>query len=496
MTRLRPYQVAAYDAVRASLAKHRAVLLVLPTAAGKTVFFAEVVNRVSQAGGTVLVAAHRRELINQASAKLRDAGVRHGIIMPGVTPAASSVQVGSIQTLGRRLDRLPRFDLIIADEAHHTVAGQWKALLDSQPQARLLGVTATPVRLDGRGLGDVFADLIVGPTISEMIEDGYLSAYRVFAPAAAPDVRALHVLAGDFNPRELTTTMDKPHLTGDAISHYGRYCAGAPAITFCTSVQHAEHVAEEFRNEGWSWVCLHGGMSTAEREDGLAALASGRISGVASCNLIDEGLDVPRVSCVIDLAPTASLSRFMQRVGRGLRPVYAPGHALDTAEARRAAMAAGEKPVLTVLDHAGNTLRHGMVDMLPIQPWSLEGRARRSGITPPSRQCPECFAIHSPRPTCPACGFDYDAAKAAAERRQIEQRAGELALMSAADRRIAMLRESSLDELVSDADTYDAMDEIRSARGYHPGWTLKMMSFRKGGRRDQQRTAGEEFNGR
>jgi DNA repair protein RadD len=493
VTSLRDYQSRAYADVQAAFQTHRKVLLVLPTAAGKTVLFAEVCRRIAARGGSILVAAHRRELIRQASNKLRDAGVDHGILMPGHPARQCAVQVGSIQTVGRRLDRLQRFDLIIADEAHHVVAGQWQNLFAGQPGAKLLGVTATPTRLDGRGLGDVFDAMVVGPSVADLIAEGYLSPFRVFAPASPPDVRAIHMLAGDYNPRDLTTVMDRPHITGDAVTHYGRYAPGEPAIVFCTSVAHAEHSAAEFRNEGWRWVCLHGEMPAHERDRALADLAAGRIAGVSSCSLIDEGLDVPRVSVVIDLAPTASLSRFMQRAGRGLRPVYGQGFDLTTAGGRTAAIQSGEKPKLTILDHAGNTLRHGMIDMQPVTPWSLDGRRRRLSAAPPSRQCPECYAIHKPGPVCPCCGFDYDAATAAAQRREIERREGELAEMSASDRRLAILRDSPLDELVSAADTYEAMDEIRAARNYKPGWTHRQLAFKRYRPSGNRTMTGQEF---
>lgn len=472
---LRPYQSKVRQDIAAAFGSGaRAVLAVMPTAGGKTIVFADSAGRIAAQGVPVLIAAHRRELIHQASAKLRDIGLAHGIIAPGHEQTRHLIQVGSVQTLGRRLDRIQKFGLIIPDEAHHSVAGQWSALFESQPDARILGFTATPERLDGRGLGrsagGVFDALVEGPSVAELVAGGFIVPARVFAPAAPPEVQALHTLAGDFNPRELAAAMDRPSITGNAVDHYERLCPYQPAIAFCAGVEHAQHTAAAFRAEGWRAVCVHGGMPADERDAALAGLAEGRLDIVTSADLISEGVDVPRVGAVIMLRPTQSLGLYMQMVGRGFR-LY-PG-----------------KSCLFVLDHAGNVLRHGMPDAPRV--WTLDGRPKRDNSAPAVRQCPHCFAIHAPTPACPECGFDYAAAESAARRRELERREGELAEMTADDRRLAMLRDRSLVELVREAADFEAMDEIRRARGYKAGWTPRQMAMR--GRRQPGHARGEEF---
>ncbi|WP_419900613.1 DEAD/DEAH box helicase [Roseomonas sp. USHLN139] len=458
---LRPYQVSADSRIDRQFAGGaRRVLAVLPTGGGKTVIFA---SRALRSPGRVLILAHRKELIRQAVSKIPGSS-----IYPGRD--AGRIVVGSVQTLARRLDRLPRFDDIIVDEAHHTVAGQFRQLLDSQPQARVLGVTATPERLDGKGLGDFYEAMVLGPSVQELQALGYLSPVEVYAPAAPPDVQALHTLAGDFNPRELNTLMDTPSVTGDAVDHYQWYCPGKPTIGFCVSVEHARATAAAFRAAGWRAVAVAGDDPAEHRDGALAGLAAGTVELVFSCSLIDEGLDIPAVSCVIDLAPTKSLGRWLQRVGRGMRP--APG-----------------KRHMWLLDHAGNTLRHGMPD--EPRPWSLTGRERRSITVPATRQCPDCFAIHRPAACCPGCGFDYEAARVAAERREIERREGELARLTPEDRRLQMLRSAPLAELTAGA-TFEQLQEIAAARGYSPGWVRVQTKFRRGGL-PAPRTSGEEF---
>src|SRR5438445_2100702 len=175
MSALRPYQAEAVEQLRAAYrGGARAPLLQLPTGAGKTHVFVAVREGAARRGKSVLVTVHRRELLKQASRKLTEAGVAHGVIAPGHPSTDHPVQVGSVQTLARRLDSLPKFDVIVLDEGHHVTATQWRSLLASQPQARVLGVSACPTRADGRGLGvsggGPFDALVTGPSMRELIE--------------------------------------------------------------------------------------------------------------------------------------------------------------------------------------------------------------------------------------------------------------------------------------------------------------------------------------
>jgi DNA repair protein RadD len=228
--KLRDYQQIAVEALRSSYSSgHRAPLLVMPVGAGKTVVFAAISASARAKGKLVLVIAHRRELITQAAVKLTDAGVESGIICAGFAPSLDrSVQVGSIQTLIRRLDRLPKFHLIVLDEAHHSTSETWSALIGSQPQARILGVTATPLRLDGKGLGiedgGPFDDIIVGATVKELVKDGYLSRSRLFIAAREADLRGVHTRAGDYVPGELARAMSEAKITADAV----QLCRSSP----------------------------------------------------------------------------------------------------------------------------------------------------------------------------------------------------------------------------------------------------------------------------
>jgi DNA repair protein RadD len=364
----RPYQEAAILELRARFGRgRRAVVLALPTGGGKTVIFALITALAFAKGSQVLIVVHRRELIKQASDKLKAAGVAHGIIAPGFTPDPDAlVQVGSVQTLALRLGKLPKYDLIILDEAHHVRAGQWRRLLDAQPQARLLGVTATPARLDGKGLGlehgGVFDDLVNGASMRELIEAGYLSPCRIFAPPNAVDLRGVHTRGGDFVASEMEARVSTARITGDAVKHYQEHADHQAAIAFCVSIKHAKEVAERFRAAGYRSVCAHGKMPKAERDAAIAGLGNGKIEVLTTCDLISEGLDVPAVGAVILLRPTQSLVLYMQQIGRGMRP--APG-----------------KSALIVLDHVGNVARHGIPDLE--RNWTLAGVQPAQAAPPP-----------------------------------------------------------------------------------------------------------------
>ena len=462
MTALRPYQADAMQRVADAFdGGARRVLLVLPTGGGKTVCFGHAAHGDA---GRVAVVAHRRELIRQAHAKIPGSA----IYPHPATPAR--VTVGSVQTFARRLARLPRFDLIVLDEAHHAVAGQYEALIASQPGARVLGVTATPERLDGRGLGTVFDTLICGPSTAELTDGGYLVPAVCYGHAAPPNLSGVRKIAGEFSTADLEQVMGKPQLVGDAVQHYERHAAGRRAIVFECSVELARQSAAAFRADGWRAAAVDGSMPEAERDRAFADFAAGRLQVVTSCSLIDEGLDIPDVGCVVMRRPTASLGRYLQQAGRGLRP--SPG-----------------KRDCIVLDHAGNVLRHGLPSTDRI--WSLSSGKRAGEAVPKVAQCPDCYAMHAPAPACPVCGHDYTPAQAAAERRRIEERDAALVLLTEQDHRIRTLRETPISELLKRATSYDELAEIGRARGYHRKWAdVRSRFLPKAGRVE---TGGSEF---
>jgi superfamily II DNA or RNA helicase len=462
---LRPYQSRAVGAVRDAFRRGaRAPLLVVPTGGGKTVIFSHITDSASGRGSRVLILLHRRELIRQTSAKLHDAGVPHGIIAPGHTPMPHLVQVASVQTLGRRLgdDRFPAPDLIVPDEAHHAIAGQWATILRAWPQARILGVTATPERMDGRGLGvevgGIFDSLVMGPSVAELVGLGHLTDTVVYAPPHAPDLSRVRTRGGDYDAAGLRAAMDVPSITGDAVAHYARHAPGQPAILFATSVAHAEAMAQVFRAQGWRAVAASGETPPAERDAAIAGLATGAVQVLCACDLISEGLDVPAVSAVILLRPTKSLGLYLQQVGRGLRP--APG-----------------KKHLVVLDHAGNTQRHGLVTL--DREWSLRGRVKRETPDRAPPRCDGCGAFLEARGcACQGCGWFPEAASRPPS--ELLHIPGELRDVTAEARNWG--RQRRLDEVLAEASDAE-LPEVARQRGYLPGWVkhrLRERASRRG----------------
>jgi len=445
---LRDYQERLIESVRGAFRDGaRAPLIALPTGGGKTVVFAQIAALAAVKATRTLIVAHRRELIRQASGKLADLDVRHGIMTPGFPKTDALVQVGSIQALDRRLDRIGEFDLIVVNEAHHAVAAQYRRVIASQPKTRVIGVTATPERLDGKGLGvsagGVFDVLVEGPSIAELVAAGHLCPARIFAPAGAPDLSRVRTRLGDYAVDDLRQAVGAAQITGDAVEHYRRHADGQPAIAFCIDVAHAEEVAAAFRAAGWRAAAVSGTTPTKERDAAIAGLGTGATQILASADLISEGLDVPAVSAVILLRPTQSLGLYLQQIGRGLRP--APG-----------------KSHLVVLDHAGNVYRHGLPDAE--RAWSLDGRADRR-VRPKTRRCPECGAVHDPAPCCPVCGRVY-----VVERRErgVEVADGRLAEVDAD--RLRQIRDQPLCRILTGSQSLTELQLIGSVRGYKAGW--------------------------
>jgi superfamily II DNA or RNA helicase len=365
------------------------------TVTHNTLCFSYIAAGVATNQKRVLIVAHRRELLKQISRALKNQGVRHVVMEGGYhgIPTAAVV-VASVFTIAGRLSRFPAPDLIIGDEAHHfTPKSTWGKVVAAFPTARVLGVTATPERADGKGLGLMFDTMIVGPTVAELTDEGFLSPAEVYAPST-PDLSAVKVRAGDYAASELEEVMGGSTLTGDAVKYYLDLAAGKKAVAFCVSVKHAQVVAKAFQDAGVLSASIDGSMDTEQRDEILRKFEHGGVDVLVSCDLISEGFDLPAVEVAILLRPTKSLSLYLQQVGRAIR--IAPG-----------------KIRTVVLDHANNTRVHGFID--DDRDWELTSdtarkkKAKKDEEEPESvRTCPKCFAAHRPSPTCPKCGHVYE----------------------------------------------------------------------------------------
>ena len=450
---LRPYQSSLIEELRGGFrAGVRRQLLVSPTGSGKTVLFAFIVKGAVAKTLRVMVLAHRAEILDQISRTLTAVGVQHGLIQAGEDMSATAqVQVASVQTLVRRFDKVPSPDIVIVDEAHHSTAGQWAKVFAQYPNAMFLGVTATPERLDGSGLGEFYQRLVRGPEVQWLIDNGFLSQPVYFAPKQAIDLSAIRKMAGEFSKEDAAALLDKPSITGDAVAHYLKYASRRKAVAFCVNLKHAEHVAEQFRASGIPAGTIDGTLTREDRKQRVADLASGKISVLTSCEIVSEGFDLPAVDAAILLRPTASLALHLQQVGRCLR--VAPG-----------------KSESIILDHVGNCLRHGLAE--EPRDWSLEGsssKKRKKDDILDTRQCEKCYAVFS-GPVCPQCG----AAKVS-KARELEQREGELEALNA--EKVAASRMRLREE--GRAQTLDDLLKLAAARGYKRGWAIHRFQARQ-----------------
>lgn len=535
--RLRDYQNDFVHKVRLAYRDGaKAVLLVAATGAGKTVVFSHIANGASRKGNRVLILAHRDTLIKQASRKLDDNSVTHGIIMAAFTPNPRRlVQVASVQTLVRRLDKMKEaedkaaaqaraeaaragktpeevdaaeaaarkatgFDLIVIDEAHLSAAASYMKIRSYWPNALVLGVTGSPIRLDGKGLGvnagGMFDFLVQGISIRQLIEQGYLVRPVVYASKESIDLSGIKKIGGDFDEAALADVMDKPKITGSAIEQWRKICPDVPAVAWCVNVAHAQHVAAEFNAAGIPAVALSGDDDTPARDRALAGLAAGTIKIITFAMLLVEGVDCPAIGAVILLRPTMSLSSYLQVIGRGLRTIYAEGMPLDTPEQRHAAILAGPKgPKCYVLDHADLWRRHGMAD--DEREWSLEGQPKKKSKkdekpTETLVQCDRggCGCVWNPKDPgevaegraayrrafghdapeeascCPACGHPREI-----KVRKLEHADGDLVEVTreaAAAAAAAKAKERKKE--IREAKTLEDYERIGAERGYSPGW--------------------------
>jgi superfamily II DNA or RNA helicase len=446
---LRFYQADLNHKIRDAFRYYKRVVAVMPTGAGKGQTIAAVIAAAIAKGSTVLVVAHRAELVAQLSATVESWGIEHGIIAPGHRMTYHPCQVGSVQTVVRRFDRMTIVpDLIIVDEAHHLVAGnQWGRLIERWPDAYLLGKTATPERLSGEGLGEghggYFQAMVLGPTAEWLTDNGFLAAADVYSvPSNLPKLKKR---AGDYDMTQAAESVVRLH--GDAIKHFrDKVGSEGTALAFCCTVAHAEQVAADFNAAGIPAASLDGTMAADDRRAILAALRARELRVVTSCMVLGEGVDIPGVSAAILLRPTASTSLYLQMVGRALRPKPDGSRAI-------------------ILDHVGNALRHG----LPTdhREWSLEGRPKKKREDGPSvRVCPDCFAaMPSGTSICPACGVPQ-----VTKQREIATTEGDLQLLT----RKAEHRPRPS----AGARTYEDLLAVEKERGYKPGWAKHVMAYR------------------
>lgn len=408
-------QKAVTEIEQAWLSGVRSVCYQLGTGGGKSRIIRTIVDNHSMSKKVIYVIAHRSNLVKQLSDELTGAGIRHGIIQSGMPYIKYRVQVCSIQTLVNRIDKLPIPEIIILDEAHHSKAPTFLKIITAWSSAYILGVTATPRRPDGNPLHDIFNRLILGPTMRELIDGGYLAEYEYYAPDDV-SMEGAHVRAGEYINSEVMERVDKKSIIGSAVEHYRKYADHLPAIASCANIAHAEHVAAQFSEAGYKAMAIHSKMDDRDIIRGIRGLKDGSIEVLTQCELLGEGIDIPGAIALIGLRPTASEVIFLQHIGRVLRRNN------------------GKKRAI-ILDHVGNWTRHGLPD--DPRDWSLDGKEKKKDKSSLKR-CPDCLRpVAISARACPFCGHQWTETEEAVSRIP-EEREGELVQITGGGTRISV----------------------------------------------------------
>lgn len=397
---LRDYQDAILDEVRDAIrAGYRKILIVVPTGGGKTVIAAEMVRLAADKLRRSMFLAHRRELIYQCADKLVKFGVDHGILMAGEYPyGAADCQVASIQTICARCLTteklpLPNSDIVFIDEAHRSLAPTYLTLINHYGEEVVIGLTATPIRGDGKGLGHVYDYMVKGPSIKWMIEHGHLVMPRTIAPTI-PDLTGIPIKGGDYDPVELQARMNTRPLVGDVVEQWFANASDRPTIAFASGVKHSINLCDEFRKAGVKAAHVDGDTHLDDRKEIIRGLHNGDVQVVTNYAVLTEGFDEPKLAAGIIARATKNLGLYIQMGGRILRPDEGKDDSL-------------------LLDHSGNVYEHGFIQ--DEHDWVLEeGKALTT--TNADRQlelderkpitCVQCATVYTGQRICPHCGHE------------------------------------------------------------------------------------------
>ena len=418
---LRPYQQQLIDDVGYEYSEgRRRVCAVAPCGAGKTIMTAWMARGTALSGRRAIFMVHRQELIEQTSATFTAMGIRHGLIAAGAAKEYDlPVQIASVQTLIHRLSQVQAPDLLICDECHHIVANTYRKIVDQFSSSYVLGVTATPERIGGQGLGEIFQSLVLGPSAADLIAAGNLTPYDYYAPPTKFDPAVAHVRFGEYVKNDLLRQMDDADVIGDIVTNYKNLADGKRAICYCINRAHSEHVAASFRAADIPALHIDGETHKAVRARAIEDFRTGRLQILCNAELLGEGFDVPAMEAVILARPTASLTLYIQQSMGPLRP----------------------------------------------DPNNPERKPRATAI----KVCPACYtAVPSTARTCP-CGHVFAAAP---EERKITETDGTL-------KKIEAIKRKERRQEVGRARSVSDLTAIALRRGYSLRWVSRMADIKR-----------------
>lgn len=445
MFRLRSYQQESVDAVYDStIHGHHSIVVQSPPRTGKTVIMADIARRATAKGNPVLFIVHRREILEQARKTFADDGVDMRLC-----------KLGMVQTITRHVDELRPPAIIMIDEAHHALSNSYQRIINRFPDALKLLFTATPWRMDGRGLNLIADDMIMGKPISWLIANGFLAPVDYYAPEEIDSSQLKVKRNGEFDEASIEQAV-KPKIYGDAVKHYLNLAPGKQAIAYAYNVASSERLAQAFNDAGITAAAVSGKTDKATRKRIVADYRAGKIQVVTNAELFTEGLDLPNVDCVIMLRPTQSLSLYLQFAMRSMNP----------REGKRA----------IIIDHVNNVERFG----LPTtdRDWTLASRDKHSKSSngQPIKSvsvCPECFAtFYRKGDNCPFCGA------ALGEEKIIETDETVKLKKVEANKRLALAKkiaENNAESAVADKSpgelkTYAEIKAYAKLHNFKPGW--------------------------
>lgn len=428
---LRDYQARLIDDIRTSIRRgNKSIVAVLGCGGGKSIIQGMITRYSNDKGNRVLFLVHQHELCSQIKDTFSLCGVDFGLC-----------DICMVQTVSRHIDRIMPPDLIITDEAHHSTANTYMRIYNAFPDTVRLGFTATPIRLNKGGLGNVYSDLITSVSTKWLIDNHYLAPYRYYSVRLA-DTSGLHVRAGEYRQNEVNQLMQSKEIYGETVRQWERLASGRKTIVYCSGVEASEQTARQFREAGYSAQSLDGTADKAYRGEIMGQFRRGDITILCNCELFGEGLDVPDCGCVVLLRPTQSLTLYIQQSMRSMR--YMPGK-----EA-------------VIIDHVGNCYIHGLPD--DDRTWSLEPKEKQESKVK-IRECRQCFTVYPPtEKKCPVCGAEAEHEIRRDGREVIDVDLAEVRRKD--DLRNTRLRDAKLK-------TWEEIVEFRKIKGYKFAWCLR-----------------------